>query len=72
MGFLSQLVLIHGFMKFGFILTEGDSNNYLTYFKRAAVYLAMGRSKTALPDLEKVIELRPDFIKVIAFLKTLV
>ncbi len=72
MGFLSQLVLIHGFMKFGFILTEGDSNNYLTYFKRAAVYLAMGRSKTALPDLEKVIELRPDFIKVIAFLKTFV
>eukprot|EP00794_Sanderia_malayensis_P010956 gene10956-12117_t len=42
---------------------EGDPNNYLTYFKRAAVYLALGRSKAALPDLDEVIQLRPDFVK---------
>lgn len=38
-----------------------DPNNYLTYFKRATVFLAIGKSKSALPDLEKVLELRPDF-----------
>ena len=28
------------------------------------MYLALGRSKAALPDLDQVIELRPDFSKV--------
>ncbi|XP_030636053.1 dnaJ homolog subfamily C member 3b [Chanos chanos] len=41
---------------------EGDSKNYLTYYKRAAVYLAMGKSKSALPDLTRAIELKPDFL----------
>ncbi|XP_069499378.1 dnaJ homolog subfamily C member 3-like [Ambystoma mexicanum] len=41
---------------------EGDPNNYLTYYKRAAVYLAMGKFKAALPDLSKAIELKPDFL----------
>lgn len=41
---------------------EGDSKNYLTYYKRAAVYLAMGKFKAALPDLSKAIELKPDFL----------
>ncbi|XP_066578666.1 dnaJ homolog subfamily C member 3b [Amia ocellicauda] len=41
---------------------EGDSKNYLTYYKRAAVFLAMGKSKSALPDLSKAIELKPDFL----------
>nr|XP_032836449.1 dnaJ homolog subfamily C member 3-like [Petromyzon marinus] len=40
---------------------EGDPGSYLTYYKRATVYLAMGRSKAALPDLSRVIELKPDF-----------
>ncbi|CAH1782195.1 unnamed protein product [Owenia fusiformis] len=40
---------------------DGDPSNYMTYFRRATVYLAMGKSKSALPDLKKVIELRPDF-----------
>ncbi|CAF4299074.1 unnamed protein product, partial [Adineta steineri] len=35
---------------------------YVAYFRRAAVYLGMGKSKAALPDLSKVIELKPDFI----------
>ena len=39
--------------------------NYMTYFRRAAVYLALGRSKSALPDLDQVILLRPDFTKVV-------
>jgi len=42
---------------------EGDPMNYMTYFRRAAVYLALGRSKSALPDLDQVILLRPDFTK---------
>ncbi|XP_071455431.1 dnaJ homolog subfamily C member 3 [Hetaerina americana] len=41
---------------------EGDPNNYLTYFKRGTVYLALGKSKVALSDLDKVLELKPDFI----------
>jgi len=45
-------------------LTEGDSKNYLTYYKRAAVFLAMGKSKSALPDLTKAIHLKPDFLAV--------
>jgi len=43
---------------------EGDPLNYLSYFKRATVYLAIGRAKAALPDLDKVIELKPDFKQV--------
>lgn len=39
-----------------------DPNNYIAYFRRAAVYLGMGKSKAALPDLSKVIELKPDFL----------
>ncbi|TRY57605.1 hypothetical protein DNTS_032187 [Danionella cerebrum] len=41
---------------------EGDSKNYLTYYKRAAVFLAMGKSKSALPDLTQAIHLKPDFL----------
>uniref|UniRef100_A0A8C7YMG8 DnaJ homolog subfamily C member 3 n=1 Tax=Oryzias sinensis TaxID=183150 RepID=A0A8C7YMG8_9TELE len=41
---------------------EGDSENYLTYYKRAAVFLALGKSKSALPDLTRAIELKPDFL----------
>uniref|UniRef100_A0A4W5KR97 DnaJ (Hsp40) homolog, subfamily C, member 3b n=1 Tax=Hucho hucho TaxID=62062 RepID=A0A4W5KR97_9TELE len=41
---------------------EGDSKNYLTYYTRAAVFLAMGKSKSALPDLTRAIQLKPDFL----------
>jgi DnaJ family protein C protein 3 len=40
---------------------DGDPSNYMTYFKRAAVYLAMGQTKKALPDLTSCITLKPDF-----------
>ena len=36
----------------------------MSYYRRATVLLALGKSKSALPDLDKVIELRPDFISV--------
>lgn len=38
-----------------------DPDNYLTYFRRATVYLALGKSKLALPDLDNSINLRPGF-----------
>lgn len=41
---------------------EGDPENYLTYYKRATVYLALGKSKSALEDLNEVIALKPDFL----------
>ncbi|KAF4522395.1 hypothetical protein B566_EDAN012978 [Ephemera danica] len=40
---------------------EGDPKNYLTYFKRATVYLALGKARFAISDLERVLELKPDF-----------
>lgn len=45
-------------------LSDGDPKNYLAYYRRATVFLAMGKSKSALPDLSKVIELKPDFTSV--------
>ncbi|CAL8322068.1 unnamed protein product [Merluccius merluccius] len=40
---------------------DGDPQNYMSFYRRATVYLAMGKSKSALPDLSRVIELKPDF-----------
>ena len=45
-------------------ILEKDSSNYLTFFRRATVYLALGKSKSALPDLDKSIALRPGFVAV--------
>lgn len=42
--------------------TEGDPHNYLIYYQRGTVYLALGKAKFALNDLTKVLELKPDFI----------
>ena len=47
-----------------YVISEEDPQNYVPYYRRATVYLAMGKSKSALPDLDKVIELKPDFIAV--------
>lgn len=44
---------------------ELDPTNYMTYYRRATVLLAMGKVKAALPDLDKVVELKADFISVI-------
>lgn len=40
---------------------EGDPNNYLTLFKRGTVYLAMGKTRFAIQDFTRVLELKPDF-----------
>ncbi|KAL8189889.1 UNVERIFIED_CONTAM: DnaJ subfamily C member 3 [Gekko kuhli] len=40
---------------------EGDADNYLAYYRRATVYLAMGKSKAAIRDLSRVVELKQDF-----------
>ena len=45
-------------------MSEGDPTNYMTFYRRATVYLAMGKSKQALPDLDTVITLKPDFTAV--------
>ncbi|PAV66887.1 hypothetical protein WR25_00381 [Diploscapter pachys] len=41
---------------------ELDPTNYQTLYRRATVYLAMGKSKNAIPDLDKVLQLKSDFI----------
>ncbi|GMT33095.1 hypothetical protein PFISCL1PPCAC_24392 [Pristionchus fissidentatus] len=38
-----------------------DPKNYQTLYRRATVYLALGKSKQALPDLDRVVELKEDF-----------
>lgn len=38
-----------------------DPANYLTYFKRATVYLALNRPRSALEDLNKALELNKEF-----------
>ena len=43
---------------------ELDPTNYQTYYRRATVLLASGKVKAALPDLDKVVELKPDFTAV--------
>ena len=40
----------------------------MSYYRRGTVFLAMGRFKSALSDLERVLELKPDFVSVIYFL----
>tara|TARA_R110002003_G_scaffold1679_3_gene23427 strand:+ start:16155 stop:17720 length:1566 start_codon:yes stop_codon:yes gene_type:complete len=38
-----------------------DPKNYLTFFKRGAAYLSLGRATQAQHDFDKVLELRPGF-----------
>ncbi|KAB5518769.1 hypothetical protein GE09DRAFT_1066079 [Coniochaeta sp. 2T2.1] len=38
-----------------------DPSNYLTFFKRGATYLSLGRTGPATQDFEKVLVLRPGF-----------
>lgn len=40
---------------------NNDPSNYLTYFKRATVFLALNRPKSALEDLDKALELNANF-----------
>jgi len=38
-----------------------DPRNYLTFFKRGAAYLSLGRTAQAQSDFDKVLELKPGF-----------
>lgn len=38
-----------------------DPKNYLTYFKRGAAYLSLGRTSQAQHDFDKVLEMKPGF-----------
>lgn len=38
-----------------------DPKNYLTYFRRGAAYLSLGRATQAQHDFDKVLELKPGF-----------
>ncbi|KAF9583932.1 hypothetical protein BGW38_008078 [Lunasporangiospora selenospora] len=40
---------------------ERDPTNYLSYFKRAATYMTLGRNHQAVSDFTKILELKPDF-----------
>lgn len=42
---------------------DADPNNYMSYYKRATVYMALSRSKPALADFDKILKIKPDFIK---------
>lgn len=43
------------------LFADGDPTNYLTYFKRGTVYLALGKAKFALLDFERLLELNQGF-----------
>lgn len=45
---------------------NNDPANYLTYFKRATVFLALNRPKAALEDLSKALELNQNFISALS------
>jgi DnaJ family protein C protein 3 len=38
-----------------------DPQNYLTYFKRGATYLSLGRTAQATKDFDKVLSIKPNF-----------
>jgi len=42
---------------------DADPSNYMSYYKRATVYMALSRSKPALADFDKILSLKPDFLK---------
>ena len=44
--------------------SDADPSNYMSYYKRATVFLALSRSRPALADLDKVIQLKNDFMAV--------
>ncbi len=45
------------------IFTDADPSNYMSYYKRATVFLALSRSRPALADLDKVLQLKADFLQ---------
>jgi len=42
---------------------DADPNNYMSYYKRATVYMALSRPRPALADLDMIMSIKPDFLK---------
>merc|ERR1719400_1371597 len=42
---------------------DADPNNYMSYYKRATVYMALSRPRPALADLDKIMQIKSDFGK---------
>jgi len=42
---------------------DADPNNYMSLYKRATVFMALSRPKPALADLDKILQVKPDFLK---------
>ncbi|XP_078489894.1 dnaJ homolog subfamily C member 3 [Ciona intestinalis] len=42
---------------------DNDDRNYQAYYMRATVYLAMGKARLAMPDLNQVVQLQPNFVQ---------
>lgn len=42
---------------------DADPGNYMSFYKRATVYMALSRPRPAIADLDKIIQLKPDFVK---------
>ena len=40
---------------------EESPQEFMPYYRRATAYLALGKGKAALEDLDKVLQYRPDF-----------
>lgn len=40
---------------------DADPSNYMAFYRRGTVFLAMGKFKSASSDLSRVLELKPDF-----------
>lgn len=65
-----QILQFYRFLNLYYFLNflELEPDNYKTLYLRATVYLGMGKSKAAVPDLNAVLQLKPDFIAVGFFL----
>lgn len=47
---------------------EADPNNYMARYRRATAYIAMGKLRSALPDIDKTVSLNPGYVLVVCTL----
>lgn len=46
------------------LTSDLDPSSYLNYYKRATVYLSLGRHSQAIDDFDHIIRLNPAFVQV--------
>ena len=44
---------------------EADPNDYMAHYRRGIAYIAMGKVRSALQDIEKAVALNPGYVLVI-------